>query len=82
MRVSSDRKSIADLLNQRRLGNAGAREDGRKTALVLQEGGMRGTYSMAALMAFEELGMSNVFGHVLGASAGAINGAYFLAPPH
>jgi predicted patatin/cPLA2 family phospholipase len=51
---------------------------GIKTALVVQGGGMRGTYSMAALMALEECGLGGAFDHVLGSSAGAINGAYLL----
>lgn len=50
-----------------------------KTALVVQGGGMRGIYSMAALMAIEEAGLGGAFDHVYGSSAGAINGAYLLA---
>jgi predicted patatin/cPLA2 family phospholipase len=49
------------------------------TGLVVQGGGMRGIYSMAALSALEELGLATAFDHVLGSSAGAINGAFFLA---
>lgn len=49
------------------------------TGLVVQGGGMRGTYSMAALMALEEGGLGGAFDHVVGSSAGAINGAYLLA---
>ncbi len=49
------------------------------TGLVVQGGGMRGTYSMAALAALEEAGLGGAFDHVIGSSAGAINGAYFLA---
>ncbi len=51
----------------------------KKTALVVQGGGMRGVYSMAALMALEEIGLSHSFDKVYGSSAGAVNGAYFLA---
>lgn len=51
----------------------------RKTALVVQGGGMRGIYSMAALMAIEDMGLYNSFDKVYGSSAGALNGAYFLA---
>ena len=40
---------------------------------------MRGTYSMGALMALEEAGLGKAFDHVVGSSAGAINGAYLLA---
>lgn len=50
-----------------------------KSALVVQGGGMRASYSMGALLALEELGHTNSFDYVLGSSAGAINGAYFLA---
>src|SRR5215813_3020038 len=53
--------------------------DGRKIALVVEGGGMRGVISCAALMGLEELGMTDVFDEVYGASAGAVNAAYFLA---
>src|SRR5262244_248370 len=53
--------------------------DGRKTALIVEGGAMRGVISCAALMALEELGMTSVFDEVYGASAGAVNAAYFLA---
>jgi predicted patatin/cPLA2 family phospholipase len=52
--------------------------DGMVTGLVVQGGGMRGVYSMGALAGLEELGLGLSFDHVLGASAGAINGAYML----
>jgi predicted patatin/cPLA2 family phospholipase len=51
---------------------------GRK-ALVVQGGGMRGVYSMAALAALDEAGLRSVFDVIVGSSAGAINAAYFLA---
>jgi predicted patatin/cPLA2 family phospholipase len=46
--------------------------------LVVQGGGMRGIYSMAALAALEEMGFGSCFDHVAGSSAGALNGAYFI----
>ncbi|MGZ4961249.1 MAG: patatin-like phospholipase family protein [Limisphaerales bacterium] len=49
------------------------------TGLVVQGGGMRGIYSMAALATLEECGFGGCFDHVFGSSAGAINGAYLLA---
>ncbi|MFA6445955.1 MAG: patatin family protein [Candidatus Paceibacterota bacterium] len=49
-----------------------------KTCLVVQGGGMRASYSMGCLQALEELGFSNSFDYIIGSSAGAINGAYFL----
>jgi predicted patatin/cPLA2 family phospholipase len=50
-----------------------------RPALVVQGGGMRGIYSLSALAVFEELGLRDAFSRVIGSSAGAINGAYFLA---
>lgn len=40
---------------------------------------MRGAYSLGALAALEDEGLTGAFDLVLGASSGAINGAYFLA---
>jgi predicted patatin/cPLA2 family phospholipase len=50
-----------------------------RPALVVQGGGLRGVYSMAALSVLEELDLRDAFSLVIGSSAGAINGAYFLA---
>ena len=51
----------------------------QRKALVVQGGGMRGVYSMGALAALDDAGFRDVFDTVIGSSAGAINGAYFLA---
>ncbi|GAB3264508.1 patatin family protein [Kineosporia babensis] len=40
---------------------------------------MRGVYSIGALAALEDAGLREAFSVVVGSSAGAINGAYFLA---
>jgi predicted patatin/cPLA2 family phospholipase len=53
--------------------------DGRKVGLIVEGGAMRGVISCAALHGLEELGMTQVFDEVYGASAGAVNAAYFLA---
>ncbi|PYS41252.1 MAG: hypothetical protein DMG14_07890 [Acidobacteria bacterium] len=53
--------------------------DRRKVGLIVEGGAMRGVISCAALLALEELGMTDVFDEVYGASAGAVNAAYFLA---
>jgi predicted patatin/cPLA2 family phospholipase len=53
--------------------------DGRKVGLIVEGGAMRGVISCAALLGLEELGMTQVFDAVYGASAGAVNAAYFLA---
>ncbi len=50
-----------------------------KPALVVQGGAMRGIYSMGALAELEDAGLRDAFGVVVGSSAGAINGAFFLA---
>ncbi|GLI62422.1 hypothetical protein VaNZ11_005044, partial [Volvox africanus] len=57
----------------------GARHDGARLGLVVEGGGMRGCISGAMLMALHELGLTDVFDAVYGASAGAINATYFLA---
>ncbi|HEY7951217.1 MAG TPA: patatin-like phospholipase family protein [Solirubrobacterales bacterium] len=53
--------------------------DPNRPVLVVQGGGLRGIYSLSALAVLEELGLRNAFSRVVGSSAGAINGAYFLA---
>jgi predicted patatin/cPLA2 family phospholipase len=53
--------------------------DGRKIGLIVEGGAMRGVISCGALMGLEELGMTEIFDEVYGASAGAANAAYFLA---
>ncbi|HEX4959885.1 MAG TPA: patatin-like phospholipase family protein [Thermoanaerobaculia bacterium] len=53
--------------------------DGRKLALVVEGGGMRGIYSAGSVVGLEFLGVRDVFDHVYGTSAGAINAAYYLA---
>src|SRR5215831_8740684 len=70
-----------DLLNERaRCLREGRRPmDGRKVALIVEGGAMRGVISCASLMALEELGLTEVFDEVYRASAGAVNAAYFLA---
>jgi predicted patatin/cPLA2 family phospholipase len=50
-----------------------------KAKLFVQGGGMRGLYSLAALARLEELKLTDHFDVVEGASAGAINGSYFVA---
>ena len=70
-----------DLLKERvrRAKQGRPTRDGRKVALIVEGGAMRGVISCASLMALEELGLTEVFDEVYGASAGAVNAAYFLA---
>jgi predicted patatin/cPLA2 family phospholipase len=53
-------------------------KDKRVFGLVLQGGGMRAVYSAAAVTPLIQYGFNDTFEHVIGSSAGAINGAYFL----
>jgi len=53
--------------------------DGARIALVIEGGAMRGVISAGMVSALERLGMAGAFDAVYGSSAGAINGAYFLA---
>jgi predicted patatin/cPLA2 family phospholipase len=57
----------------------GARTDGRRVALVIEGGGMRGVVSAGMTAAIEQLGLSDAFDEVHGASAGAFNAAFLLA---
>jgi predicted patatin/cPLA2 family phospholipase len=72
---------VAAVLRERhRAGSRpGAREEGHCVALVLEGGGMRGVVSAGMTAALERLGLTACFDLVVGASAGAINGAAFLA---
>jgi len=57
----------------------GARSDGRRVALVIEGGGMRGVVSAGMTAAIEQLGLRDAFDEVHGASAGAFNAAFLLA---
>ena len=57
----------------------GARSDGRRIALVIEGGGMRGVVSAGMAAAIEQLGLSDAFDEVHGASAGSFNGAFLIA---
>lgn len=57
----------------------GERADGRRIALVIEGGGMRGVVSAGMTTAIEQLGLTDAFDEVHGASAGAFNGAFLLA---
>ncbi len=57
----------------------GQRGDSHRVALVVEGGGMRGVVSAGMTAALERLGLSQCFDLVVGASAGAFNGAALLA---
>ncbi|MDO9406827.1 patatin family protein [Patulibacter sp.] len=66
---------ISRVLARRRAGHP----DPYKVALCIEGGGMRGVVSAGMVAALQELGGARLFDHVYGSSAGALNGAYFLA---
>jgi predicted patatin/cPLA2 family phospholipase len=72
---------VAQVLRERvRTGSRpGERADGHHVALVLEGGGMRGVVSAAMGGALERFGLTRCFDLVMGASAGAINGAALIA---
>jgi len=53
--------------------------DGRKLALVVEGGALRGVCSAGGVVALEDLQMTDVFDHVYGTSAGVMNASYFVA---
>ena len=55
------------------------RDDNYKLGLVIEGGGMRGVVSAGMVSALESLNLLNAFDSVYGTSAGAVNGAYFIA---
>ena len=57
----------------------GARNDNHRVVLVVEGGGMRGVVSAGMLLALEQIGMRYCFDAVVGTSAGAIGGAFFVA---
>ncbi|HUJ33594.1 MAG TPA: patatin-like phospholipase family protein [Solirubrobacteraceae bacterium] len=71
---------VQTLLRRREEGSRpGARGDGRRVALVIEGGGMRGVVSAGMTAAIEQLGLRDAFDEVHGASAGAFNAAFLLA---
>ncbi|HZE06817.1 MAG TPA: patatin-like phospholipase family protein [Solirubrobacteraceae bacterium] len=71
---------IEAILRRRAEGSRpGQRTDGRRIALVIEGGGMRGVVSAGMAAAIEQLGLRDAFDEVHGASAGAFNAAFLLA---
>jgi predicted patatin/cPLA2 family phospholipase len=58
---------------------AGERDDGARLALAIEGGGMRGAVSAGMAIALDELGLTDAFDAVYGASAGALNGVWLLS---
>ena len=81
--VSEDQRDhpvVALIRSRREQGSLpGERTDGRRVALVIEGGGMRGVVSAGMTAAIEQLGFTNTFDEVHGASAGAFNAAFLIA---
>jgi predicted patatin/cPLA2 family phospholipase len=81
--MTDDQRShpVIEALRRRRdEGSApGDRADGRRIALVIEGGGMRGVVSAGMAAAIEQLGFGDCFDEIHGASAGAFAGAFLLA---
>jgi predicted patatin/cPLA2 family phospholipase len=72
---------VVQIIRRRRIEGSrpGERHDGRRVALVIEGGGMRGVVSAGMTAALEQLGLRDAFDEVHGASAGAFNAAFLLA---
>jgi predicted patatin/cPLA2 family phospholipase len=82
-RMTEDQRAhpvIAALRRRREEGSRpGARTDSRRIALVIEGGAMRGVVSAGMTAAIEQLGFTDCFDEVHGASAGAFAAAFLLA---
>jgi predicted patatin/cPLA2 family phospholipase len=82
-KMTEDRRAhpvVQTILRRRDEGSRpGARSDGRRVALVIEWGGLRGVVSAGMTAAIEQLGLRDAFDEVHGSSAGAFNGAFLLA---
>ncbi|MDG2026178.1 MAG: patatin-like phospholipase family protein [Acidimicrobiales bacterium] len=72
--------SAAEVIHQRLVDGStpGNRQDDFRLALAIEGGGMRGVVSAGMLVALEQLGMTGTVDMVVGTSAGALAGAFFV----
>ena len=72
---------VIDIIKRRKKQGSlpGQRSDPHKVGLAIEGGGLRGAVSAGMASALESLGLRDSFDAVYGTSAGAFNGAYFLA---
>jgi predicted patatin/cPLA2 family phospholipase len=72
---------VVEAIVQRQNSNSvpGRRKDDFKIALAIEGGAMRGVVSSGMVAGLEHLGLLQTFDVIYGTSAGAINGAYFVA---
>lgn len=73
-------EAVIDLVRGRRGCSSPPRtQNGRKLALLVEGGGMRGVCSAGGLVALDALGLRNAFDAIYASSAGAMNVAYMLS---
>ena len=81
--MTEDQRShpVIEALRQRRAQGSkpGARTDSKRIALLIEGGAMRGVVSAGMTAAIEQLGFTDCFDEVHGASAGAFAGTFLLA---
>lgn len=75
------RHPVIELIHRRRREGSrpDARTDGRRLALAIEGGGMRGIVSAGMTATIEQLGFRDALDEVHGASAGAFNAAFLIA---
>jgi predicted patatin/cPLA2 family phospholipase len=78
--TDSDGTPVRDVLIDRLRDNSvpRGRIDPYKVVLAVEGGGMRGAVSSGMLLALEQLGLRSSFDEVVGTSAGALAGAFFV----
>ena len=77
--MSAPPHAVAELLRRRAAGEARGDDDGARLALAIEGGGMRGAVSAGMAIAIHELGLTDAFDAIYGASAGALNGVWLLS---
>jgi predicted patatin/cPLA2 family phospholipase len=72
---------VLDVLAARRADGSTPRDrhDPHTVVLAVEGGGSRATYSSGMVLGLEELGLTQCFDHVYGASAGALAGSWLVA---
>ncbi len=70
---------VLEILKSRYKSDSENYNDGNRLCIAVEGGGMRGVVSAGMLMGLESLGLKKCFDSIIGASAGALNSAYFVS---
>jgi predicted patatin/cPLA2 family phospholipase len=81
LEIQTDGHPVLEVIRARKVAGTlpGQHGDGHVVALSIEGGGMRAAVSGGMVVALEQLGLSNVFDRIYGASGGLFNAAYFMA---